>query len=139
MSDATVPDQALSSLRVLDLTHYVAGPYCTKLLADFGADVLKIERPGVGDGARRIGPFQGDEPHPEKSGLFLYLNTNKKSITLNMSDPDARKLALRLTAISDVDELANCNSCLLHGKTGEQENRASFCSFNGCASSKHYI
>ena len=76
--------QALTDLTVLDLTHYVAGPYCTKLLADYGAKVIKIEKPGAGDGARRLGPFYGDDPHPEKSGLFLHLNTNKKGITLNL-------------------------------------------------------
>jgi len=77
-------EQALSRVRVLDLTHYIAGPYCTKILADYGADVTKVERPGVGDGAREIGPFIDDKPDPEGGGLFLYLNTNKKSITLNL-------------------------------------------------------
>jgi crotonobetainyl-CoA:carnitine CoA-transferase CaiB-like acyl-CoA transferase len=69
---------------VLDLTHCIAGPYCTKILADYGADVVKVERPGVGDPARSMGPFPGDNPDIESSGLFLYLNTNKKSITLNL-------------------------------------------------------
>ena len=77
-------EQALSGVRVLDLTHYVAGPYCTKILADYGADAIKVERPVVGDAARGMGPFPGDKPHPESGGLFLYLNTNKKSITLNL-------------------------------------------------------
>jgi crotonobetainyl-CoA:carnitine CoA-transferase CaiB-like acyl-CoA transferase len=79
-----VMEQALSDVRVLDLTHYVAGPYCTKLLADYGAQVIKVEKPGEGDRARRIGPFFKDDPHPEKSGLFLHLNTNKKGISLNL-------------------------------------------------------
>ena len=77
-------EQALSGVRVLDLTHYVAGPYCTKILADYGADVVKVERPSLGDRARDMGPFPDDKPHAESSGLFLYLNTNKKSITLNL-------------------------------------------------------
>ena len=77
-------DQALSGLKVVDLTHYIAGPYCTKLLANFGAEVLKVERPGGGDPARAMGPFLKDDAHPEKSGFFLYLNTSKKSITLNL-------------------------------------------------------
>ena len=64
-----MPNGALTGLKVLDFTHYVAGPYCTKLLADYGADVIKVESP-AGDGARRIGPFPGDVPHPEQSGLF---------------------------------------------------------------------
>ncbi|MGB2856619.1 MAG: CoA transferase [Dehalococcoidia bacterium] len=79
-----MPDQALSGGRVLDLTHCIAGPYCTKILADYGADVVKVERPGVGDPARSMGPFPGDNSDIESSGLFLYLNTNKKSITLNL-------------------------------------------------------
>ncbi len=68
-------EQALSGIRVIDLTQHIAGPACTKLLADYGADVIKIERPGTGDTARSIGPFYHDEPNPEKSGLFLYLNS----------------------------------------------------------------
>ncbi len=75
---------ALGNMRVLDVTHHIAGPYCTKLLADFGADVIKIERPGQGDSSRHMGPFPGDVPDPEKSGLFLHLNTNKRSVTLNL-------------------------------------------------------
>lgn len=74
----------LSHLKVLDLTHHIAGPYCTGLLAGLGAEVIKVERPGAGDPSRSVGPFPGDVPHLEKSGLFLYLNQNKKSITLNL-------------------------------------------------------
>jgi len=87
-----MPDKALSGIKVLDLTWYVAGPYCTKLLADYGAEVIKLERPGSGDPARSIGPFPGDDPDLEKSGLFLYLNTNKKSITLNLKTDTGRKI-----------------------------------------------
>ncbi|MCI0796728.1 MAG: CoA transferase [Chloroflexi bacterium] len=94
-------EQALADVRVLDFTHYVAGPYCTKLLADYGADVMKVERPGVGDGARRMGPFPKDEPNIEKSGLFLHLNTNKRSLTLDLKRPEARDIVLRL--VRDVD------------------------------------
>ena len=92
---------ALSNITVLDFTHYIAGPYCTKLLADYGADVVKVERPGTGDGARDIGPFPKDEPHPEKSGTFLHLNTNKRSITLDLSTADGQRLAGELASRAD--------------------------------------
>ena len=95
-------DGALSDLRVLDFTHYVAGPYAAKLLADYGADVIKVERPGLGDGARRMGPFPDDVPHPEKSGTFLLLNTNKRSITLNLKSDGGREVVMRLAADADV-------------------------------------
>ena len=85
-------DKALSDTRIIDLTHCIAGPFCTKLLADFGAEVIKVERAGVGDRARDMGPFLRDEPHPEKSGLFLYLNTSKKSITLNLKSKTGVKV-----------------------------------------------
>lgn len=98
-----VAEQALSDVKVLDLTWYIAGPYCTKLLADYGADVIKVERPGTGDRARTMGPFLGDDPHPEKSGLFLHLNTNKRSITLNLKTDTGRKLFKELA--KDVDVL----------------------------------
>lgn len=91
----------LSDIKVLDLTHYVAGPYCTKLLADYGADVVKIERPG-GDGARMVGPFPKEGPHPEKSGIFIYLNTNKKGITLNLKNKTGMELFLELVKDCDI-------------------------------------
>ena len=94
---------ALAGLNVLDFTHYIAGPYCTKLLADYGATVVKVEPP-AGDGARRLGPFPGDTPHPEKSGLFLHLNTNKRSLALNLKaqSPDAADLIARLAQWADI-------------------------------------
>ena len=66
---------ALAELTVLDLSHYVAGAYCGKLLAAFGAEVIKIEAPGVGDGARLVGPFPDWSLDPEASALYLYLIT----------------------------------------------------------------
>jgi len=95
-------EQALSALKVLDLTHFIAGPYCTKLMADLGAEVIKVEKPGQGDGARALSPFLGDEPHPEKSGFFFYLNTNKKSITLNLKSETGVKLLKELAKDADV-------------------------------------
>ena len=95
-------DQALSDVKVLDLTWHIAGPYCTKLLADYGAEVIKVERPGGGDPARRMGPFLGDDPHPEKSGLFLHLNTNKKSITLNLKSATGKRIFKELVRTADI-------------------------------------
>ena len=95
-------ETALADLRVLDLTHYIAGPYCTKLLADYGAEVIKIERPDGGDPARRYGPFPHDAPHPEKSALFLHLNTNKRGITLNLKTAAGKDLFTDLVRHTDV-------------------------------------
>jgi len=76
---------ALSHLKVLELSESVAGEYCGKLLADFGAQVIKLERPGSGSPTRRLGPFAaGEGPQAERSGLFAYLNTNKASVTLDV-------------------------------------------------------
>ena len=93
---------ALSNITVLDFTQTIAGPYCAKLLADYGADVIKVERPGTGDGARRLGPFPKDEPHPEKSGTFLHLNTNKRSITLDLKTSKGQQIARNLATQVDV-------------------------------------
>ncbi len=98
----TMQQAALEGVRVLDFTHHVAGPYCTKLLADFGADVVKIERPGCGDPARRMGPFAHDTPNPDMSLPFLYLNTSKCGVTLNLKSRMGREIALQLAAEADV-------------------------------------
>ena len=95
-------DTALKSVKVIDLTQNIAGPYCTKLLADYGADVIKVERPDGGDPARRMGPFPEHEPHPEKSGIFLYLNTNKRGVTLDIKSQVGRNALLRLVKDADV-------------------------------------
>ena len=92
----------LSGVKVLDLTHWVAGPYCTKLLADYGSEVIKIEKPGEGDATRRLGPFLQDEPHPEKSGMFLHLNTNKKGITLNLKTTMGIRIIKQLVQWADI-------------------------------------
>lgn len=95
-------NQALAEVRVLDLTQAIAGPYATKLMADLGADVLKIERPDLGDPARRAGPFLRDEPHPERSGLFLHLNTNKRGITLDLRSVFGREVVRELARDADI-------------------------------------
>lgn len=88
----------LRGLKVLDLTQAWAGPYCTMMLADVGAEVVKIEPPGVGDHVRRwtVSSSKGESPH------FIAVNRNKRSITLNLKHPDGRKIFLRLAAQSDV-------------------------------------
>ena len=95
-------DRALSHIRVVELCNLIAGPYCTKLLADLGAEVIKVERPGLGDDARRRGPFLNDSPHPERSGLFQYLNTNKLGITLDVETTAGRDILRELVRQSDV-------------------------------------
>ncbi len=97
-----MPDLALEDVKVLDLTHHVAGPYCTKLLADYGADVIKVERPGLGDSARSMGPFPGDAPHRERSGIFLHLNTNKRGITLDLKSRAGAKVVKELARDVDI-------------------------------------
>lgn len=93
---------ALSGVRVLDLTHYIAGPYCTKLLADYGAKVIKVEKPNSGDGARMLPPFFAQTPGVERSGLFCFLNTNKHGVTLNLKHARGREMLLRLAQDADV-------------------------------------
>ncbi|MBN1381043.1 MAG: CoA transferase [Deltaproteobacteria bacterium] len=75
---------ALSGIKVVELATMYSGPYCGKLLADLGADVIKVEPP-VGDPARFEGAFPTEEPHPEKSVLFLYLNTSKRGVTFDLN------------------------------------------------------
>ena len=85
----------MDGLTVLDLTQGAAGPFCTKQLAQFGADVIKIEPP-EGDEARRAGPFAGDRPHPETSALFLFLNAGKRSVVLDIHEERGRAALRRL-------------------------------------------
>jgi crotonobetainyl-CoA:carnitine CoA-transferase CaiB-like acyl-CoA transferase len=92
---------ALEGVRVVELGQMVSAPYCAKLFADYGADVVKVE-PLAGDTARTWGPFPGDVPHPEKSGLFFFLNTNKRSVALDGSAERGRALLLDLLSRADV-------------------------------------
>ncbi len=99
--------EALSGLKMLEYSEFISGPYCGKLLADLGTEVIKVERPGLGDKARQWGPFPQDLPHPEKSGLFLCLNTNKLGITLNLETVAGRKIFKAL--LKKVDVLIEAN------------------------------
>jgi len=91
----------LAGLKVLELGRLISAPYCGKLLADMGAEVTKIEPPSSGDPARQYGPFLHDEPHRERSGLFLYLNANKQGITLNLATPTGQHIFRDLVARAD--------------------------------------
>ena len=93
--------QALAGLRVLECGEMVGAAYATKLLADLGAEVIKVEPLG-GDRARLRGPFPGGTPHPERSGLYLYLNTNKRSVSLDLTHARGRAVLERLAAGADL-------------------------------------
>jgi len=86
----------LHGLRVLDLTEHMAGPFCTMILADMGAEVLKLERPGKGDSVRAWGDGS------ERNAYFRYINRNKKGITLDYKQPEGRALFLKLVESVDV-------------------------------------
>lgn len=88
---------ALSGIRVLDLTRVLAGPYCTLLLGDMGAEIIKIEVPLYGDDSRKFPPFIGTE-----SAYFMNLNRNKKSLTLNLKTAEGKRVFLELVKQSDV-------------------------------------
>src|SRR5512139_1151763 len=92
---------ALEGIRVIELGQSVSGPYCAKLFADYGADVVKVEPPG-GDTARRWGPFPADAAHLEKGGLFFFLNTNKRGVAIDVTTPRGRDLFLQLISHADV-------------------------------------
>ena len=87
----------LSGIRVLDLSRVMSGPYCTSMLADLGAEVIKIEMPGFGDEARHFGPYQDGE-----STYFILLNRNKKSVTVNLKTPEGQALVKSLVPKCDV-------------------------------------
>jgi crotonobetainyl-CoA:carnitine CoA-transferase CaiB-like acyl-CoA transferase len=95
-------EQALSGLKVVELGEFISAPYCTKMMADLGAEVIKVEAPGSGDESRKYGPFPDDIPHMEKSGLFLYLNSNKLGITLNLRTTAGRDILLALLKEADI-------------------------------------
>jgi crotonobetainyl-CoA:carnitine CoA-transferase CaiB-like acyl-CoA transferase len=133
----------LAGVRVLDLTQVVAGPYCTMMLADMGAEVVKIERPGHGDDLRRTVPYKGRDGHED---YFNALNRSKKSVALNLKVKNHQEIALRLLERADVlvenfspgtagrlglswDTAHKCNPRLVYcslsgfGQTGPYRNR----------------
>jgi crotonobetainyl-CoA:carnitine CoA-transferase CaiB-like acyl-CoA transferase len=97
-----MPARALEGFRIIECGEMVSAAYAAKLMADMGAEVIKIEEPASGDAARQRGPFPGKLPHPEKSGLFLYLNTNKRGITLNLEDRRGQEIFARLITQADL-------------------------------------
>ena len=94
-------NRALSYLRVVDLSNGIAGAFCSKLFAHFGADVIKVEPPS-GDPTRSLGPFSGGNSDPEASGMFMYLNANKRGATLDLESERGRRLAADLMAKADI-------------------------------------
>ena len=96
---------ALSHVRVLDLTRILAGPWCTQTLADLGADVVKVERPGVGDDTRQWGPPYARDAQGQDSSeaaYYLAINRNKRSVTIDIARPEGQALLRELALQSDV-------------------------------------
>ncbi len=96
MAETTTPPGPLDGVKVLDMTEHMAGPYCTMILADMGAEVIKLERPGAGDSSRAMG--DGTERNP----YFRYINRNKKSLTLDYKGERGREIFLELIPAVDV-------------------------------------
>ncbi len=95
-------NRPLTGIRVIALEQYMAAPYCSMLLADAGAEVIKIERPGTGDPRRSIPPFAEGENEEKKAGGFMAYNRNKKSFALNMRTDDGKKIYKELIKTADV-------------------------------------
>lgn len=96
-----MPEGTLSDINVIEFANMVSGPYCGKLLADLGADVVKIESP-EGDPARSFGPFPATGSNPEQSGLYLYNNTSKRGITLDLTSLEGLDTLKKLITWADV-------------------------------------
>ncbi len=101
-SDHTPPPGPLAGLRVLDLTRILAGPTCTQLLGDLGADVIKIERPGTGDDTRGWGPPFLGEADDGESAYYLCTNRNKRSVAVDLAAAEGQELIRKLAAASDI-------------------------------------
>lgn len=93
-------EKPLKDIRVVDLTRILAGPYCTMILKNLGAEVIKLERPAVGDDARQIGPFRDDDR--KRSAYFMSLNAGKRSISVDLKAEEGRAILKRLIERSDV-------------------------------------
>jgi crotonobetainyl-CoA:carnitine CoA-transferase CaiB-like acyl-CoA transferase len=150
--DCTLDAGALAGLRVLDMTRVVAGPLAGQTLGDLGADVIKIERPGEGDDARRVGPpwmRDKDGNELEQSTYFQSVNRNKRSITVDFQQPEGAALIRNLAAKSDIflenfrpgtlakyglgyEDLAQINPAIIYcaisgfGQTGPYSNRSGY-------------
>ena len=97
----TVPSAPLEGMRVIEWGEGISAPFCAKILAEFGADVIKVEPP-AGDRARRLGPFPGGSPHPERSGLFLFANLGKRGVTLDTAASSGIEQLHRLLETADI-------------------------------------
>ena len=102
----SVPHRALEGVRVLDLSGVLAGPWATQILADFGADVIKVELPGKGDDTRGWGPpflqLPDGADDPQESAYYLCCNRNKRSIAIDMANPQGAALIRKLAAEADI-------------------------------------
>jgi len=101
LSDLPLSDLPLSDLIVLDLTRVLAGPYCTRLLADLGARVVKIERPGEGDDMRK-NHLQLEPGRADQSTYFIRINVGKESVAVDLSHPQGRGVVADLCRVADV-------------------------------------
>ena len=103
MSNVSRPARALDKIRVLDMSRVLAGPWATQLLADLGADVIKVERPGLGDDTRTWGPpwFTADDGRRE-STYFVSTNRGKRSIAVDIADPRGARLVATMATEADV-------------------------------------
>ncbi|RLG33495.1 hypothetical protein DRN98_03835 [Methanosarcinales archaeon] len=95
-------EEIFNGLKVVELANFISGPYCGQMMANLGAEVIKIEKPKVGDDSRSFGPFPNDTPHLERSGLFLCLNTNKLGMTLDVKTDRGREILLELLKKADI-------------------------------------
>ena len=96
---------ALAGIKVLDLSRVLAGPWCTQILADLGADVVKVERPGVGDDTRQWGPpflKDADGNDTQQASYYTACNRNKRSVTIDMSSSGGQALIKQMALEADI-------------------------------------